>query len=340
MTTFFMTPALRGADTERLAFVPMHMRNVFDYVARHTDVALFQVARDRSGVLKAGPNVDFLAPALANARVRIAELNESLVAPLGSPEIEPASCDVLVRAGHAIFDPGVPAIDETARVIGGHVAELIRDGDCLQTGIGAIPAAILSALTDKRDLGLHGGLIDDGGLALIEAGVINGARKAIDRGVHIAGMALGSAALHRALAERSDVQLRGADYTHEVSVIRRLSHFVSINSAVQVDLHGQVNAEFAGGRQISGTGGSVDFMRGARASSGGRSIVAMQATARGGTVSRIVPQVELVTAARTDVDYVVTEFGVAALHDLSVSRRRAALIEIAAPEFRNLLKNG
>jgi acyl-CoA hydrolase len=152
-------------------------------------------------------------------------------------------------------------------------------------------------------------------------------------------MALGSAGLLEQLAARDDVRFRSANYTHEVGVIRQLDHFVSINSAVEVDLFGQVNAEYAGGRQISGTGGSVDFMRSARASRGGRSIVALPATARGGSLSRIVSRVDLVTALRTDVDLVVTEFGVAHLKNLAVRDRAAALIEIAAPAFRDGLRD-
>jgi 4-hydroxybutyrate CoA-transferase len=232
----------------------------------------------------------------------------------------------------------VPEIDDAARSIGALVADLVNDGDCLQTGIGAIPAAILSELGSKSDLGLHGGLLDAGGRRLIEAGNVNGMRKAIDQGQHITGMALGDDALFDWLADQSAVIFCGADHTHEVSAIAQLQNFVSINSAVEVDLFGQVNAEYAGGRQISGTGGSVDFMRAAKASKGGRSIVAMNATARGGTVSRIVPRVDMVTALRTDVDIVVTEFGVAQLQNLPNRQRAAALIDIAAPQFRDELR--
>ena len=210
-------------------------------------------------------------------------------------------------------------------------------GTASRRGIGAIPMAILAALGDRNDLGMHGGLIDDGGMALIEAGNVTGARKTVDPGKHVAGLALGSERLHEWLAGRPDVVFAGADHTHELGVIRRIDNFVSVNSAVEVDLFGQVNAEVAGGRQISGTGGAVDFMRGARASQGGRSIVAMNATARGGTVSRIVPRVEMATALRTDVDVVVTEFGVAELGTGTVEERVAALIAIAHPDFRDEL---
>ena len=160
----------------------------------------------------------------------------------------------------------------------------------------------------------------------------------MDTHKHVTGMALGSAELMAWLAGRRDVVFRGANHTHEASAIRQLDGFVSVNSAVEVDLFGQVNAEMAGGRQISGTGGSVDFMRAAKASKGGRSIVAMNATARGGSVSRIVPKVEMVTALRTDVDTVVTEYGVAQIKDLPNQARAEALIEIAAPQFRDELR--
>ena len=155
--------------------------------------------------------------------------------------------------------------------------------------------------------------------------------------MHVAGMGLGSQAFYTWLGQRRDVVLRGANHTHEVSAIRQLSNFVSINSAVEIDLFGQVNAEVVGGRQISGTGGSVDFMRAAKSSKGGRSIVAMTATARGGELSRIVPQVSMVTALRTDVDIVVTEFGVARLANLPLQARKEALIAVADPRFRDQL---
>ena len=340
LTTFFMTPTLAKADVQRVHYLPMQMRAVFDYLAKDVDVCLLQVAHDRNGVLRVGPNVDFVAAVLSGTRIVIAELNRHIVAPLGCPRIESAQIDYLFESDRSLATMATPKIDEAAQSIGKLVAGLINDGDCVQTGIGAIPAAILNELSAKNDLGLHGGLIDAGGMRLIEAGNVNGARKAMDRGLQITGMALGDSELFDWLADQPSVVFRGADHTHEVSAIAELDNFVSINSAVEVDLFGQVNAEFAGGKQISGTGGSVDFMRAAKASKGGRSIVAMNATARGGTVSRIVPQVDMVTALRTDVDIVVTEFGVAQLKNLPNRQRQDALIEIAAPQFRDELREG
>lgn len=338
-TTFFMSSALARGDASRVHYLPMQMRTIFDYLGQNIDVYLLQVAYDADGKLRVGPNVDFHESVLAQNPIVIAQLNLSVVAPAGSPLMNPSLIGAMFESEDAPPPLAAATIDDAAQEIGRLVAALVRDGDCLQTGIGAIPAAILNQLTDKNDLGMHGGLIDDGGMHLITNGNLTGVRKAIDRHKHITGMALGSAGLMTWLGQRQDVVFRGANHTHEVSVIRQLEGFVSVNSAVQVDVFGQVNAEMAGGRQLSGTGGSVDFMRAAKASKGGRSIVAMNATARGGSVSRIVPKVEMVTALRTDVDTVVTEYGVAQIKDLPNRARAEALIAIAAPQFRDELRD-
>lgn len=337
-TTMFMGANLRKADPARLHFVPMQMRAIYDYLSRDIDVALIQVARGRDGRLRLGPNVDFTGAALACADFVLAELNEAFAAPAGCPLVDESRIDGMLVTNRPLYEFPAPAMDTAAIAIGERVAGLIRDGDCIQTGIGAIPAAILLALKDKNDLGMHGGIIDDGGMGLVVNGNVTGANKPVDAHRHVTGMAIGTQALMDWLAETPEVLFKGANHTHEVSVIRQLPGFVSINSAVEIDLMGQVNAEFAGGRQISGTGGSVDFMRAARLSPGGRSIVAMNATARGGTASRIVSRVGVVTALRTDVDTVVTEYGVAELRDLSLEARAEALIAVAAPEFRDELR--
>ena len=338
--TFFMAPPLRaGFDAGRVEFLPMQMRAAYEYLrAQHFDVVFTQVAYDRDGRLRFGPNVDFIAAALDGAGCVVAELNRALVAPAGAPRVDPKRIDHLVESNRMLAEYPSAEPDTAAREIGRIVASLIPDGACIQTGIGAIPAAILGALGDKNDLGLHSGLIDEGGRQLIEQGAMTGVRKAIDTKLHVVGMGIGGTDLFDWLAQTPSVVLKGANYTHEVSVIGRLERFISINSAVEVDLFGQVNAEFAAGRQISGTGGSVDFMRAARSSPGGRSIIAMTATAGGGRFSRIVERVPVVTALRTDVDIVVTEFGIAELGPLGLGARAEALIAIAAPEFRDELR--
>jgi len=340
-TIFFMTAALRNAAADRLHFVSIHMRRVYDYLLENpVAIALLQVARDADGELRIALNADFVEAALANpATLVVAQLNEGFVAPRGAPLARRIDY-LLTGTSDAPEYIGTASAkeDRVAQQIGEYVASLIRNGDCLQTGIGAIPGAVLAALGDKRDLGFHGGLIDDGVLELIEQGVITGARKTLDVGQHVAGMALGSTGFIDRLGARDDVLLVGANRTHDAAEIARLDNFVSINSAVQVDLLGQINGEFAGGRQISGTGGSVDFMRSARGSRGGRSIVALPSTARGGSVSRIVPRVDMVTALRSDVDIVVTEHGIAHLRDLPMPERARRLRAVAAPEFRTELQ--
>ena len=336
-TTFFMTAHLKNADVSRLNYLPMQMRAVFDYLSAGVDVLMLQAAYDATGTLRIGPNVDFAAAVLGCAEVVLVEVNKHFIAPAGCPALDVQKIDYLLESDRPLFEMPPPVIDEAAAQIGRNVAGLIRDGDCLQTGIGGIPAAILAALTAHNDLGIHGGLIDDGGMALINAGNVTGRNKPIDNGQHVIGMALGSQKLIEWLAQTPSVVFKGADYTHELNVIRQIPNFVSINSAVEIDLYGQLNAEFANGRQLSGTGGSVDFMRAARASTGGRSIIAMTATARGGSVSRIVNKVEMVTALRTDIDTVVTEYGVAQLANLPVRARATALLQLAAPEFRERL---
>ena len=202
---------------------------------------------------------------------------------------------------------------------------------------------MLGALRDRNDLGLHSGILDDGVMELVERGVVTGSRKTIDRGRHVTDYAIGSPALYGWLGERADVRFRPVNYTHGAGTLARIDRFVSINSALEVDLAGQVNAEMIRGRQVTGTGGSVDFMRGAAGSRGGRSIVALGATAAGGKVSRIVPRLgegNAPTALRTDVDYVVTEYGAARLRHLPERARAAALAEIAAPGFRPALRAG
>jgi 4-hydroxybutyrate CoA-transferase len=318
----------------------MQMRYIYEYLRRPPlDYTLVQVARDREGQLRLGPNADFFDAVRESAKIVVAELNDGFVAAAGAPLVPETSIDYVVETERPLTEISLSKIDPVSERIGALVAELIGDGDCIQTGIGAIPAAVLASLSQHNDLGLHGGLIDDGGMALVRNGNLNGAAKARDPGIHTAGMAVGSLDLYEWLADTPSVQLAGANITHEISILGSIGHFVSINSAVEVDLEGQVNAEVIAGRQISGTGGSVDFMRAAKASRGGRSIIAMTATAKGDSVSRIVPKVEMVTALRTDVDIVVTEYGVADLRHATRQRRHEALIEIAHPDFQATLRD-
>lgn len=339
--TYFLTPYLReGLALNRVKFIPMHMRSIYDHIASQPiDIALLLAARDINGELRFGLNSDYISAALKASHTVIVEVSEAFISPIGSPLVAEQADYLYASNTPATIFPNTE-IDQVSKTIGQIAASLIRDGDCIQTGIGAVPAAILSGLSNKNDLGLHSGIIDDGAMQLITAGNMNGRCKTIDQNRAIVGMAMGGEKLHSWLSRESSVQFRSANYTHEMSVIQQLDNFVSINSAVEIDLYGQVNAEVVNGQQISGTGGSVDFMRAAKSSNGGRSIVALSSTARKGSLSRIVPKVEMVTALRTDVDLVVTEFGVANLKSASLAERKEALIAIAHPDFRDQLNAG
>ena len=346
LTTFFATPELgQSLAAGRIDFVAMQYRAIYDYLGEAAiDLALIQLAPpDANGNCSQGLSVDFLPALLGNAKIVVAEINRAMPAPPGAPTVPLAEVDYAVEADRPLPTLAAAPPSEAMAAIGRQVAGLIGDGDCIETGIGAIPSAVLAALDQKNDLGMHSGMIADGVMALAEAGVLTGAAKTIDRGKIVTGLTLGSPALYAWAGQAPDLLYRSVGYVHDVAVIARIDNFVAINSALEVDLLGQVNADMLAGRQVSGTGGSVDFMRGAARAKGGRSIVALTATAARGTLSRIVPALAAGTAAtalRTDVDYVVTEFGAARLRHLPVEARAQALIEIAAPGFRDELRAG
>ena len=347
---FFITPETRASHRAgRIDFIPCQLRAVADLLGEGLDIdlAIMSVSAPRDGALEnaadfgAGLNCDYVDVVFERARRVVAEVNSALPDPPDGPRIEAHRIDFAVPVRRPPDPFPLPEPDETARAIARNVAGLVRDGDTIQTGIGSIPYAVLGALGEKNDLGLHSGILDDGVMELVERGVITGARKSIDRGRHVTAYAIGSPALYAWLEERADVRFRPVNYTHGAGTLARIDRFVSINSALEIDLGGQVNAEMIRGHQVTGTGGSVDFMRGAAGSPGGRSIVALGATAAGGKVSRIVPHLgagNAPTALRTDVDYVVTEHGVADLRYRPERKRAAALADVAAPEFRDELR--
>ena len=344
MQTFMLSAPLQdGYRKGRIDFLPMQLRAVSDYLSRGArfDLALIQLTdSNRTEHFNAGLNVDVLDAVLGNSKCVVAEINAAMPAPTGSRLVAQDRVQYAVRCNRQLTPYPIAAPTPEAAKIGQLVADLIKDGDCIQTGIGSIPYAVLSALHEKNDLGLHSGIVDDGVMMLAERGVLTGARKVVDAGKMVVCMAIGTQALYQWAATREDLIIKPVTYTHDHSVLSRLDNFVSINSALEVDCLGQVNSEMINGRQIAGTGGAVDFMRGAAASRGGRSIIALTATAARGKISRIVPVLEGFTAAtalRTDIDTVVTEYGIAELRYLSSRARGEALIKIAAPQFRDEL---
>lgn len=342
---FFGTPdnaeSLRDGRT---ALIPKQYHALYRYLAEDldVDVAVIQVGPARAdGAFPQGLGVDSQPAVLDKAKLVIAEVNRSMPVGGNAPPVPPGRVDIAVEVDHAPCELKIGAVTDDVQAVAHNVARLVRDGDCIQIGIGTLPVAVLRALSTKNDLGIHSGMLADGMPELVDRGNVTGRRKTIDTGVILGGVSMGSQALYDWTVGRDDIVYRPISYTHDSALIGRIDNFVSINSGLEIDLFGQLNAETVAGMQVSGTGGSVDFMRGAARSRGGRSIVALTATARRGALSRIVAGIErgsIVTGLRTDIDHVVTEFGVADLRNLPVHQRPDALIEIAAPAFRDELR--
>lgn len=303
------------------------------------DVAIVQVSRpDESGRMSPGTINDYIRAAMRRARIVVAEINARVPwTPCDDP-ILPADIQLAVETDCPLVAvPGAP-IGDMERRIARNVAAFVPDGAVIQPGIGALPDAIIDELRDRRDLGVHAGMIGDAIVELMERGAITNALKEIDRGVTVAGTMIGSERLFRYAHRNPAIRIAPPNYTHALSVISRLSRFVSFNAAVEVDLTGQVNAEAIGSDYVGTIGGQVDYVRAAAASPGGRSIIALPSTSHAGSRSRIAARLSgPVTTLRTDIDVIVTEWGAAELAGRSMRARVDAMIAIAHPDFREEL---
>jgi acyl-CoA hydrolase len=323
-----------------LQVVPCHYAALPRLFARGLlpcDVGLVQVSPpDSGGMVSLGIGVDYVADALPHARTLIAEVNHQMPATAGAARLRLSAFAATVETDRRLREVPARAPDAVDRAIGELVAELVEDGDTLQVGVGSLPNAILSALSGHANLGFHTGMITDGVLGLIEAGAVTGAKKEIDAGLVITGAALGSDTLYRRLGD-FPVEFRPASYTHNPAVLAALRSLVSVNSAIEVDLLGQVGAELAGGAHIGAVGGQVDFSR-AASLTGARSLIALRSESRAGSAIVPVLSAGVVTTARADVDAVVTEHGVALLTGCTVGERARRLIGVAAPQYRESLE--
>lgn len=283
-----------------------------------------------------GAGADYTADLMSAARLVIAEVSPQAPTTGTGREVRRRDIDIIVRTDTPCLTAPVIETGEVETRIAAHVASLVGDGATIQIGLGTLPQAILDALHDHKDLGVHSGLVTHGIADLMEAGVITNARKSIDRGSTVAGLLAGGEALMQWASGNPRLSMRPSTYTHAADILAGIDNFTAINSAVEVDLTGQVNAEIAGGRYVGAVGGAVDFMRGARASRGGTGIIALPSTARGR--SRIVASLSgPVTAPRADVGFVVTEHGIADLRFATLAERRERLLAIAAPEHQAAL---
>lgn len=342
---FFLGGQTRPLVQQGLAdYVPMFLSELplfFRRGEQRIDVALIQVSPpDRHGLCTLGISVEASKAACERAGQIIAHINPRMPRTHGDSFIRYDQLSAVFEASdelpvHAAAEP-----DAINTAIGQHVASLIADGACLQLGIGAIPDAVLSCLGNHRDLGVHSEMFSDGVLDLVARGVINNRRKQVHPGKLVATFVMGSRRLYDFVDDNPEVVLLEADYVNDTRNIRRNRNVVAINSALQVDLTGQICADSIGTKIYSGVGGQMDFMRGAALSDGGKAIIALPSTAAGGALSRIAPVLDAgagVVTTRAHAHYIVTEYGIADLRGKSLRQRAEALIAIAHPQFREPL---
>lgn len=348
VNTMFISDNVRQAVNEgRADFTPIRLGEIpylFLSGRMPLDVALIQVSPpDEHGFCSFGIEVGVTKPAAESARIVIAEVNEQMPRTLGDSFIHISRIHYLVPVDYPLPEVRMGEPNEVARQIAAHIADLIEDGSTLQMGIGAIPDAVLTFLRDKRDLGVHTELFSDGVIDLVQQGVITNARKTLHPGKIVAGFVLGTRRLYEFIDDNPIIELHPSHYVNDPYVIAQNEKMVAINSAIEVDLTGQVCADSIGTRLYSGVGGQLDFIYGASRSKGGKPIIALPSTVtlRDGTrLSRIVPTLKPgagVVTSRYHVHYVATEYGVVNLYGKSIRERAKLLISIAHPDFRDEL---
>jgi acetyl-CoA hydrolase len=348
---FFMGVNTRKAINEgRAEFIPIFLSEVtllFKQGLLNADVALINVSPpDEHGFCSYGIDVGNIKTPAEKAKTVIAQINTEMPRGLGNSFIHVNKIDYIVEHSEPLME--LPQIDPNApqeeldiyNKIGGYIAEMIEDGSTLQMGIGAIPDAVMSYLKDKNDLGIHTEMFSDGLIDLVEMGIVNGEKKTLHPGKIIAGFVLGTKRSYNFIDNNPIFEFHPQEYVNDPFIIAQNNKMVAINSAIEIDLTGQVCSDSIGTKFYSGIGGQVDFIRGATKSEGGKPIIALPSSAKGGQISRIVPTLKPgagVVTSRGDVHYVVTEYGVANLHGKTVQERAKALIELAHPDFRDEL---
>jgi acyl-CoA hydrolase len=343
----FIGPNARAAVNEgRADYVPIFLSEVpalFTSGQLPLDAVFINVTPpDAHGFCSLSTSVEAMHAAIRAARTVIAQLNPALPRTLGESFVHVSEIDLAVEVDQPPYVREPDPIGDVERQIGGYVAELVEDGATLQLGIGAIPSAFCAGLTAKRELGIHTEMFTDAVVDLVEAGVVTGSRKERNRGKIVASFLLGTPRLYEFARDNPMVEMRAVDFTNDTQVIRTFRKMTSVNSAIEVDLTGQVVADSIGHRLYSGFGGQVDFVRGAGLAPEGRAIIALPSTAAGGSVSRIVSSLQEgagVVTTRAHARTIVTEWGVAQVHGRSLRERARSLIEIAHPNFRDRLRS-
>ncbi len=345
VNALFISQNVRGAVNEgRADFTPVFLSEIprlFRNGQLPLDAALIHCSPpDEHGYLSFGVEVGLTKPAAQNAKIVIAEVNEFMPRALGDSFIHISKVDYMVPVSYRLPEVPQGTPGELEKKIAEHIVDLIPDGATMQMGIGAIPDAVLHFLNNKRDLGIHTELFSDGVIPLVDAGIINNERKTLHPGKIVAGFILGSQKLYEFVDNNPIVEFHPQDYVNDPFIIAQNDRMICINSAIEVDLTGQVCADSIGTKFYSGVGGQLDFIYGASRSKGGRPIIALPSTTKNDTVSRIVPMLKPgagVTTSRNHVHYVVTEYGAAELYGKSIRQRCLNLIAVAHPKFRDEL---
>ncbi|MBX9689703.1 MAG: hypothetical protein K2X27_23530 [Candidatus Obscuribacterales bacterium] len=346
--SMFIGPNIRKAVNEgRADYTPIffsELPELFSSGAVKIDVCLLSCSKpDKEGYMTLGVSLDSTWSALKNSRQVIAEVNEQMPRTHGNTRIHIDQIDFLVETNNALPQLHNEAPDQVTMAIGRNVASLVEDEATLQMGIGGIPNAVLQLLGDKKNLGVHTEMFSDAVVNLVESGVINNSRKTVLPGKIAVSFAMGSERLYKFINDNKDVEFHGSEWINDPRIISQNHKMTAINAALQIDLTGQLCADSLGTEMYSGCGGQVDFVRGASRSPGGKAIIALESTAKGGTISRVVPTLSPgagVVTSRADIHYVVTEYGIANLHGKNMKDRVRALIEIAHPAFREELERG
>ncbi|EZH66537.1 hypothetical protein DH09_11460 [Bacillaceae bacterium JMAK1] len=339
--SFLLNGQVKEAVKQNMAeYVPMNLSNVPDYMETlQPDVAFIMCTEPNAeGHVSLGVSCDYTLAALRAADVVIAEVNPSLPWTDGAPVVSTDVISYFVKGEGQLNELSAAAPGELEQQIATHVATLVPDKATIQVGIGSLANAVVASLHDKQELGVHTGTFPEAMIQLINDGVVTNEHKEVDQGKVVATCLVGSKELYAFADQNSLITLQPSNYTHHTATIAKLSNFIAINSAIEVDLVGNINAEIINETFVAGVGGQMDFMRGAMASRGGKSIIALPSTASRGKRSRIVANVQGFTSTKSDVHYVVTEYGIASLFGKSTSERAEALINITHPDFREALR--
>ena len=335
--------ARRGVNSGCGDVMPGYYRDFSRIVREHKTVDVFCAAvapMDKHGYFSLSTVASYTNVLIEQAKYIILEVNRNLPRTHGAPIVHISQVTALCENDMPLLTLPESEPDEISRTIGQYIADEIPDGATIQLGIGAIPNAVGAALREKRNLGLHTEMFTDSMVGLIECGAVDNSRKPIHRGRTVATFAFGSQRIYDYIDDNPAVQILPADYVNDPAIIAQHPNFRSVNAALEVDFYGQTCSESIGTYQVSGTGGQGDFVRGAVLSPGGKSFIALSSTAKGGTVSRIVPTLTpgaIVTTGKNDVDHIVTEYGIARLRGNTLSRRVKELISVAHPNFRDEL---